>query len=159
MKRALLRYDERGEPMLVDRQGRCVVRLPASFKEGRDIASEEAVKLGLDPLVLLWDFVRPDEVKYRINWTDAFNKFGFDNGNRTQTDEVGGYIESLDMEVAFWDYEYYNSVIAHIYHPALKQIVPQRARPGFSNPRDWLPPWLLELLDTRYGRGKWQGVT
>ena len=151
-------------PTIVDRKGKAIYQLAATYRNGVDLISEAAAMLGLDSLVLLWDDIRPNEVTARINWPDAFNKFGFDSGDFLvpvngedvlATDEVAAYLESLDFQVFILENKNYNPVIAQLIHSALGDLVPLRAQIGHSNPREWLPPWVQDHLNARYGLGKW----
>jgi hypothetical protein len=101
-----------------------------------------------------------------INWCESFNKFGHGDGEDCiHTTQVAAEIEKHGYEVEVLQRTIHNPLIVRIVRKGAdgnpefvySDDIPAGARPGYSNPREDLPPWLIEILDTAFGAGEFFG--
>jgi hypothetical protein len=99
-----------------------------------------------------------------INWTDAFNKFGYGDGDDTvYTPEVVSFIESQGYSVEYQEWGCHNTVIIGLARettPGTFEDIWLEAgdvgyQVGYDDPRPHLPADLVAALDTKFGRGDW----
>ena len=88
-------------------------------------------------------------------WEEAFDKFGFGDGDGWNgTDIVGDFIESLGYD-AYRDYwGIHNYMIMKLTvrcGPILISIIPEHVDIGYDNPNDYLPRGLIKELETKFG--------
>ena len=102
----------------------------------------------------------------RINWTEAFEKFGYGDGDDTvYTPEVVSFIESQGYIVESEEWGCHNTVIIGIARETtpgtLEDIWLDGGDPayqvGYDDPRPHLPDVLVAALDAKFGRGEWYG--
>lgn len=91
-----------------------------------------------------------------INWCESFNKFGHGDGEDCiHTTQVAAEIEQHGYEVEVLQDTIHNPRIVRIVRKAADgnlefvygDDLPEGTRPGYSNPRETLPPRLVETLD------------
>ncbi|MCF0075221.1 hypothetical protein LZD49_32360 [Dyadobacter sp. CY261] len=84
---------------------------------------------------------------FHWNWEEAFDKFGFGDGD--------GHVETWTVEAALTEAGFearvigdglHNAIIVSIKKEGIEQI-PETARIGYDNPRDFLPRLIVRLLD------------
>lgn len=107
----------------------------------------------------------PSDAKERgtatINWMEAFDKFGFDDGheNNGQTEAIAQYLRKNNYEV---------NVLTGGHNTYIRSVLLKKPKSslelhyGFNNrsaERNDFNPKLLELLDRRYGKSmKSEGI-
>jgi hypothetical protein len=85
-------------------------------------------------------------------WEEAFSKHGFYDGKGTiETATVIDALEEAEYEVATYDFNFRNIVIAVIRKNG-KDLIPGDTLIGRHNPRDYLPDEIVELLDLKFPR-------
>lgn len=86
---------------------------------------------------------------YHWHWEDAFDKFGFDDGDgQVMTDAVANVLRTADYEVDAQPWGLHNIVITSICRSGVEQI-PASAEVGYDDPRTYLPAEIVALLDTK----------
>ena len=92
-----------------------------------------------------------------INWPDAFNKFGYGDGDgEIYTYEIAEHIQELDLECGFTQFCMHNDVIDSIksYNEGGEctgvELIPNGTVIGYDNPRKYLPAFIVEHLDKKY---------
>lgn len=84
-------------------------------------------------------------------WDEAFDKFGFGDGDGTvQTAVVASVLEDAGYEVTHAGWGLHNDVIESIMLKGVEQI-PTSACVGYDDPRRYLPEAIVKLLDHRLG--------
>lgn len=89
-----------------------------------------------------------DILKQKINWLDAFDKYGFNDGqdNRGQTEEIADFLESKG---------YTPMVVSGAHNTYIGEIAKDGdtvLERNQSHDRDDLPSQLAKLLDNRFGK-------
>ncbi len=85
--------------------------------------------------------------KYHWDWADAFNKFGFDDGDgQIETHTVEDVLENLGYRVEADGWGFHNTIITSIKKDGI-ELIPNDVTLGYDNPRDYLPEKLITLLD------------
>jgi len=93
-------------------------------------------------------------LKKEINWLDAFDKFGFDDGyeNEGYTDEIADFLEDNKYYAQSINAGGHNTYIFQIYDSEGERAYPIDKAGSRYGTRDMFPPKLLKLLDGRYGK-------
>jgi hypothetical protein len=84
---------------------------------------------------------------YRWSWTEAFDKFGFNDGDgQVETWQVEAVLvqAGYDVEVQTWGL--HNTVIVSIKRDG-KDCIPDGISFGYDDPRGYLPAEIVDLLD------------
>lgn len=85
---------------------------------------------------------------YPWSWEDAFEKFGFGDGEGVvMTEAVADVLRTAGYTVSVEPWGIHNVVIDSITKSGVEQIPFQRIRFGYDDPRDYLPKKLVRLLD------------
>jgi len=85
--------------------------------------------------------------EYHWDWADAFNKFGFGDGDgQVETHTVVDALESLGYRVDAKHWGFHNTIIESIKKGG-KELIPDNVTLGYDNPRDYLPDELVTVLD------------
>lgn len=80
-------------------------------------------------------------------WEHAFDKFGFGDGDGlVMTHTVALVLQHAGYSVEYERWGLHNEVITSIRRHNVEQIPPQ-ATLGYDDPRRYLPPKILEILD------------
>lgn len=87
---------------------------------------------------------------YEWHWEDAFDKFGFNDGEgQIETWTVGHILELAGYTVEIVGWGLHNSVI-HSLKLADEEFIPEEDSEhvfGYDNPRNYLPKEIIKLLD------------
>lgn len=84
-------------------------------------------------------------------WTDAFDKFGFEDGDgMVMTDTVSRILIEAGYTVEFVSWGFHNTVITSIQKDGAEQI-PTTTAVGYDDPRSYLPQKIINLLDQKLG--------
>lgn len=85
------------------------------------------------------------------SWTEAFDKFGFDDGDGlVMTHEVVQVLEEAGYVVEDHQWGMHNTVIFSIKRDGIAQI-PDGSAIGYADPREYLPAEIITLLDDKLG--------
>lgn len=87
-----------------------------------------------------------------VYWEQAFNKFGFSDGEFSLTSAVADVLEGAGFEVDFELWGMHNEVITSIKQGGL-ELMPVHSETytiGYSDPRDYLPSSVLRCLDGHF---------
>lgn len=90
----------------------------------------------------------------RIRWVDAFDKFGFEDGDgQVYTNRVALFIsEFLNAEVEYREWSCHNTVIRSIrLRDSWKELLHGDIDVGYDDPRVYLPKDLVAALDEHFG--------
>lgn len=85
-------------------------------------------------------------------WEDAFDKFGFDDGEFHQLTEIVAddlRYRGFVVEAVTWGC--HNRIIESISRDGI-ELIPADVRLGYDEPREYLPHELVSLLDRLYPR-------
>lgn len=86
---------------------------------------------------------------YWWRWEEAFDKFGFGDGDgQVMTEAVADTLRAAGYVVETERWGLHNIVIVSIERDGVEQI-PDAAITGYDNPRDYLPPAIVALLDEK----------
>lgn len=86
---------------------------------------------------------------YTWRWEEAFEKFGFNDGDGdVETYTVEEALTSVGYSVETNHWGMHNVIITSIKLNGIEQI-PESAEVGYDDPREYLPPSIVELLDTK----------
>ena len=81
------------------------------------------------------------------NWDEAFEKFGFGDGDGTvATDAVASVLENAGYEVLHDYWGMHNDVIRSISRDG-QEFIPHTVEIGYDSPRSYLPEEIVTLLD------------
>ena len=81
------------------------------------------------------------------NWTEAFDKFGFDDGDGlVMTETVVSVLSAAGYTVSFYKWGLHNSIICSIARDGT-ELIPEGTKFGYDDPRDYLAPEIIGLLD------------
>lgn len=87
------------------------------------------------------------------NWEEAFDKFGFGDGDGlVMTEHVANALRYHGYAVTVEPWGCHNITIASIQLGSIEQI-PDTAPVGYGNPREYLPPVIVQLLDEAFTAG------
>ena len=82
------------------------------------------------------------------SWTEAFDKFGFEDGNGLiETDTVAAVLTLAGYVVCTTSWGSHNYIIASIKHDGVEQIPLDSIRLGYDCPHNYLPATIIKLLD------------
>ena len=85
---------------------------------------------------------------YRWSWTEAFDKFGFMDGDgQVETRQVEDVLTEAGYEVTVLDWGFHNTIITSIKRDGIEQIPHDRIRLGYDDAREYLPCEIVALLD------------
>lgn len=86
---------------------------------------------------------------YHWIWEDAFDKFGFGDGDgQVETSTVANILQDAGFIVEHDYWGLHNDVISSIKKDGIEQI-PETAEVGYDNPRTYLPAAIVTLLDEK----------
>lgn len=86
---------------------------------------------------------------YHWQWEDAFDKFGFGDGDgQVETPTVALVLRRAGYQVQADRWGMHNTVILSIRRDGIEHI-PESVRVGYDDPRRYLPPDIIALLDAR----------
>lgn len=84
------------------------------------------------------------------SWEEAFDKFGFGDGDGiVMTDTVVNALTKHGYEVTAEPWGSHNVTICSIVRKGVEQI-PEDAKLGYDDPRDYLPKDIIEFLDAEF---------
>lgn len=82
-------------------------------------------------------------------WEEAFDKFGFNDGeSQVMTQEVVKVLENAGYDVRSWQWGIHNEIIIAIAKDGVP-LIPASAKSGYDDPRKYLPPEIVALLDSK----------
>lgn len=88
--------------------------------------------------------------EYSWQWEEAFDKFGFNDGDGTvETDSVEQVLTKAGYEVVSRQWGLHNSIIRSIRKNG-KELMPvddEKISIGYDDPREYLPSEIISLLD------------
>jgi hypothetical protein len=85
--------------------------------------------------------------EYHWDWTEAFNKFGFGDGDGPiETHKVVAVLEELGCRATIGSQGLHNAVIVSINREGV-ELIPDEVHTGYDNPREYLPEELVGALD------------
>lgn len=85
---------------------------------------------------------------YRWSWEEAFDKFGFGDGDgMVMTDTVVQVLSDAGYTAAAAPWSVHNITIGSIKTKKGKELIPSHANLGYDDPRDFLPKRIIRLLD------------
>tara|TARA_R100000231_G_scaffold89779_1_gene67817 strand:- start:679 stop:1044 length:366 start_codon:yes stop_codon:yes gene_type:complete len=89
-----------------------------------------------------------------INWLDAFDKFGFDDGaeNKGQTEDIVDFLEDNKYKSHLTYAGGHNTYISRIEDFDGEKVYPIEGESSRYGKRRFFPPKLLKLLDGKYGK-------
>lgn len=83
-------------------------------------------------------------------WTEAFDKFGFDDGDGlVMTEHVANALRAHNYIVTVAAWGCHNIVITSIKRGDV-ELIPEHANLGYDDPLDYLPPDIIALLDAAF---------
>lgn len=84
------------------------------------------------------------------SWTEAFDKFGFNDGDGIiLTHKVVGVLRAAGYEADAQPWGIHNVVITNLEFDGVS-CIPESTRLGYDDPRDYLPPEVIALLDEAF---------
>ncbi len=85
------------------------------------------------------------------SWTEAFEKFGFDDGDGlVETETVAEVLRDAGYETVTEGWGLHNTVIVSIRRRGRELMPLDDIRLGYDDPRDYLPPEIVALLDLAF---------
>lgn len=88
--------------------------------------------------------------RYDWQWEEAFNKFGFGDGGRiVMTETIADALRAAGYAVTVEPWGIHIIVITAIERNG-QPIIPDGATIGYDNPRHYLPPEIVKLLDEAF---------
>lgn len=89
-------------------------------------------------------------MKHEWSWEEAFDKFGFGDGDGlVMTEVVADALRAAGCEVKVQPWGIHNVVITAISRNGTA-LVPESVNVGYDDPRDYLPTELVALLDEAF---------
>lgn len=86
-------------------------------------------------------------VQHHWRWEDAFDKFGFDDGDGlVMTEAVAHVLREAGLTVTTHHWGLHNLVITAIERDG-QPLIPLGTALGYADPRGYLPDDIVELLD------------
>lgn len=117
---------------LVNRIGYLVASVPAQAETVYDIVCED---LSADEWM----------------WEEAFDKFGFGDGDgHVRTNDIARAITSLGYIVTQTKWGMHNTVITSIIDISGAEQIDSSVRIGYANPREFLPEHIISHLDRKF---------
>lgn len=90
---------------------------------------------------------------HRWSWEDAFDKFGFQDGDGlVMTESVAEALRRHGYVVETFHWGLHNTIITDITRDGVA-LIPDGTVRGYDNPRDYLPKDVLALLDVAFKDG------
>lgn len=87
------------------------------------------------------------------SWEDAFDKFGFDDGDGlVMTEAVADALRERGYDVTVQPWGLHNVVITELSRDG-GSLIPEEATVGYDDPRDYLPEEVVDLLDRAFPDG------
>ena len=87
--------------------------------------------------------------KLRWRWEEAFDKFGFGDGDgQVMTDDVALVLQAAGYVVSVSPWGLKNITIYSIKRDGT-ELIPEHANVGYGDPRQYLPKHLVRLLDRK----------
>ena len=84
------------------------------------------------------------------SWTDAFDKFGFDDGDGlVMTEAVVTVLGAAGYAVSSSMWGMHNTIISSIKR-GRTELIPEGTSVGYDDPRKYLPKEVIALLDARF---------
>lgn len=84
------------------------------------------------------------------SWTEAFDKFGFNDGDGIiLTHKVVAVLRDAGYDAHAEPWTIHNVVISEVRKDGVS-CIPESACIGYDNPRDYLPPEVIALLDDAF---------
>lgn len=90
--------------------------------------------------------------EYHWNWTEAFDKFGFNDGDgQVETWQVESVLSEAGYTVKVDGWGLHNTVIISIKKEGVEQIPYDNSdyQFGYDDPRNFLPAEIVKLLDEK----------
>lgn len=85
------------------------------------------------------------------SWEEAFDKFGFNDGDGlVMTDAVIHVLTRHGFVATAVRWGLHNVTITSIETEDGTQLIPEDAKVGYDDPRDYLPERIIDLLDTEF---------
>lgn len=89
--------------------------------------------------------------EHQWSWEEAFNKFGFDDGDGlVMTEAVASALRDRDYDVTVTPWGWHNIVITAIAKNG-RSLIKSKANVGYDEPRSYLPKTIIALLDEAFG--------
>ena len=92
-------------------------------------------------------------------WTDAFMKFGFDDGDgHVMTYEVCDVLRQAGFDTEPEKWGLHNYIVDRLICPRRGELYPyenESIRIGYDNPRSYLPDDVIDLLDREFPEPQW----
>lgn len=86
----------------------------------------------------------------RWRWEEAFNKFGFNDGDGLNfTDAVANYLRENGYAIRTEAWGAHNFMITDILKVG-SSVIPAKTKIGYENPRAYLPRQLVQKLDRAF---------
>ncbi len=93
---------------------------------------------------------------YRWQWEEAFDKFGFGDGEaQVETDTVVAVLENAGYVVEANPWGLHNVIITSIKDEHGNELLPNANTVGYDCPRGYLPTAIVDLLDEQLVEGGW----
>ena len=87
-------------------------------------------------------------------WTEAFEKFGFDDGDGlVMTETVVNVLAAAGYAVSSFMWGMHNTIISSI-RRGRTELIPKGTKVGYDDPRQYLPTEIIALLDERFDRNE-----
>lgn len=87
--------------------------------------------------------------RYWWRWEEAFDKFGFNDGDgQVMTEAVADVLRSAGYVVCVFDTGSHNKVIIEIAKKS-RQLISLHVKRGYDKPREYLPAEVVALLDEK----------
>lgn len=87
---------------------------------------------------------------YHWQWEDAFDKFGFDDGDgQVMTQTVVIALEKAGYVVSSWHSGIHNEIVIGIAKDGVS-LISNRTNCGYDDPRAYLPREIINLLDRAF---------
>lgn len=88
-------------------------------------------------------------------WTEAFDKFGFDDGGGlVMTEHVADALRKHGYVVAVEAWGMHNVTITSIKTKKGKELIPSAIEYGYDDAREYLPKRIINLLDAAFPNGE-----
>ena len=87
------------------------------------------------------------------SWTDAFDKFGFNDGDGLiMTEHVAETLTKAGYTVSTQTWSIHNVIITSIKRDGV-ELIPEDTNVGYDDPLDYLPQDIITLLNAAYPEG------
>lgn len=93
--------------------------------------------------------------RYYWTWEEAFDKFGFSDGDgMVMTATVAAILQDAGYVVDRHVCGLHNEIILSIKTKDGAELIPEEATVGYDDPRDYLPRDIIVLLDAAFTEGE-----